>query len=386
MFEENNFTQQNSEQPQHSAVPQSQAQQTDAQSQTEIEAQNQYQSYGGYGQTAQYMSPVIYIPYGFTPETYREKRDIRKIALVVAIPCLLLSLITLVWSFVYLFFTTKFLNLDYNSAIELANNPAVQQILQIILSIFMFLVPFPIAAKLAGYRIDNLIQFSKPKRDTALPFFLFGVGFCSFANIAMSYSSAFFSGIGIEYDVDYGENPSGFFGFLLSFTATAIIPALVEEFACRGIVLGALKKYGQTFAIVASSIVFGIMHGNFDQMPFAVMVGLILGYIYVKTGSIWISIAVHGVNNAVSVIFTYLSNSVSNNLQNLLYIVYLMISMIAALLGIYVLAKRGKENYTLEKSDSAATEKQKYTWFFTSWAIILFVVFNLIESLSYFVI
>ena len=128
------------------------------------------------------------------------------------------------------------------------------------------------------------------------------------------------------------------------------------------------------------------MHGNFDQIPFAVMVGLILGYIYVKTGSIWISIAVHGVNNAVSVIFTYLSNSVSNNMQNLLYIVYLMISMIAALLGIYVLAKRGKENYTLEKSDSAATEKQKYTWFFTSWAIILFVVFNLIESLSYFVI
>ncbi len=367
MFEENNFTQQNEDESQACG-----------QTHTEYEPQPEPQ--------IAYQPPVIYIPYGFTPETYREKRDIRKIALVVGIPCLFLSLITFIWSFVYLFFTTKFLQLDYSSAIKLANNPAVQQILQIILSIFMFLVPFPIAAKLAGYRIDNLIQFAKPKRDTALPFFLFGIGFCSFANIAMSYSSAFFKGFGIEYNVDYGENPSGVWGFLLSFVATAIVPALVEEFACRGIVLGALKKYGETFAIVASSIVFGIMHGNFDQMPFAVMVGLILGYIYVKTGSIWISIAVHCANNAVSVIFTYLSNTIGNNMQNLLYIVYLMISMIAAFLGIYILAKARKDNYDLKKSDSAATEKQKYTWFFTSWAVILFVIFNLIESLSYFVI
>lgn len=325
-------------------------------------------------------------PYNFIPEEYRKKRDIRRLALTVGIPALCLSAIGFLWSFVYLFFTVRVAGMSYTDAIELSQNPAVQQILQIVLSCLMFLVPFTIAAKCAGVRIDNTIQFGKARQGTALPFLLFGIGFCSFANIAMSYSSAIFEGFGIEYNVDFGENPSGIFGFLLTFIATAIVPALVEEFACRGIVLGLLKKYGEGFAIITSSIVFGIMHGNFEQIPFAVMVGLILGYIYVKTGSIWVSVAVHGINNAVSVIFSYLENIMTVNMQNLLYLLYLIVSMLAAIFGVLLLLKNKKENYELEKQEDIITSKQKYTWFFTSWAIILFIVFNLIESLAYFVI
>ena len=323
-------------------------------------------------------------PYGFIPETYRKKRDIRRLALVCGIPCLCLSLIGFLWVYVYLFFTIKIAGMSYTEAVELSQNPAMQQIMQIILSCLMFLLPFTVAAKCAGVRIDNTIQFGKAKRGTGLPFLLFGVGFCSFANIAMSYSSAIFEGFGIDYNVDFGDNPQGIFGFLLTFIATAIVPALVEEFACRGIVLGLLKKYGEGFAIITSSIVFGIMHGNFEQIPFAVMVGLILGYIYVKTGSIWISVAVHGANNAISVIFSYLENVMTVNMQNLLYLVYLIISMMVAVFGILLFAKNSDENYGLEKQEDVITEKQKYTWFFTSWVIILFIVFNFIESLTYF--
>lgn len=325
-------------------------------------------------------------PYDFIPEEYRKKKDIRRLALVVGIPVICLSVIGFVWSFVYLFFTTKIFGMQLDDAIKLSQNPAMQQILQIILSCLMFLVPFTIAAKCVGVRIDQTIKFGKAKRGTGIPFFLFGIGFCSFANIAMNYASSIFSSFGIDYDVDFGDNPQGVFGFLLTFIATAIVPALVEEFACRGIVLGLLKKYGEGFAIIASSIVFGIMHGNFEQIPFAVMVGLILGYIYVKTGSIWISVSVHCVNNAISVIFTYLANVTTVNMQNLLYLVYLVISLIAAILGILLLAKNSDENYSLKKQEDVITEKQKYTWFFTSWAIILFVILNLIESLSYFII
>lgn len=323
-------------------------------------------------------------PYGYIPESYRKKRDIRRLALVIGIPCLCLSAIGFLWTYVYLFFTIGIAGMSYNEAAELSQNPAMQQILQIILSCLMFLVPFTIAAKCAGVRIDNTIQFKMAKKGTGLPFLLFGVGFCSFANIAMNYASSIFQSFGIDYDVDFGENPSGIFGFLLTFIATAIVPALVEEFACRGIVLGLLKKYGEGFAIITSSIVFGIMHGNFEQIPFAVLVGLILGYIYVKTGSIWISVAVHGINNAISVIFSYLENVMTVNMQNLLYMVYLIISMLAAIFGVFLLAKNSDENYSLKKQDDVITTKQKYTWFFTSWAIIVFTVLNLIEALSYF--
>ncbi len=325
-------------------------------------------------------------PYQFIPEIYHKKREIRRLGLTIGIPAIFLSAIGYLWSIAYLFLTTKVAGMTTMEAIELSQNPAVQQILQIILSSFMFLIPFSIAAKCLGVRIDQTVKFGKAREGTFLPFLLFGVGFCSFSNIAMSYADQIFQGFGIDYEVDFGDNPTGIFGFLLSFIATAIVPALVEEFACRGIVLGLLKKYGQGFAIITSSIIFGIMHGNFEQIPFAIFVGLILGYIYVKTGSIWTGVLVHGINNAISVIFTYLQNIMSPNMQNLLYIVYLIISMLAAVIGILLFAKKGEDNYSLEKKEDIITEKDKYIYFFTSWAIITFIVLNFYESLSYFVI
>ncbi|MDO4608582.1 MAG: type II CAAX endopeptidase family protein [Clostridia bacterium] len=318
---------------------------------------------------------------------YFEKKDVRRTALGVGIPCLCLSLIGFVWSIVYIFFTVGVLKIPYNEAIEISQNPAMQQILQIVISLLMFLLPFSIAAKCMGIRIDQTVMFGKAKKGTFLPFLALGIGFCAFSNVAMSQASAIFEALGIDYDVDFGDNAGGIFGFLLTFIATAIVPALVEEFACRGIVLGLLKKHGEGFAIITSSVIFGIMHGNFEQIPFAIMVGLILGYIYVKTGSIWTCVAVHAVNNAVSVVFSYLDSLISTNLQNLLYIIYLAVGMLAAILAVYILAKRDKEDYAVgAPPEKSVSEKQKYTWFFTSWAIILFVVFNLLESLQYFVI
>lgn len=333
-----------------------------------------------------------YVQYSLTPETYSEKKDLRKRALIIGIPSICLFLITFLWSFIYIAVTVNVIGLSYTDAVKLAGNSAFQQIMQIILSILMFLLPFPIAAKCGGYRIDSLISFDKPKKNNFFPLICLGIGFCSFANMAMSYTSQIFEGFGIEYDVNYGENPKGIFGFLLTFIATAIVPALVEEFACRGIVLGLLKKYGEGFAIVASSVVFGVMHGNFEQIPFAITVGLILGYIYVKSGSIWASAVIHCINNTVSVVFTYLSDNVSVATQNLLYLIYLAVSLFVAILGIYIFAKNdtsnsdGKNAFELKKADNVSTAKQKYTWFFTSWAIIVFLAVNLLESLSYFVI
>ncbi len=324
-------------------------------------------------------------PYCHIPETYRKKREIRRTAAVIGIPSLCLCLVGYLWSFVYLFFTVRIAGMTTYDAVKFSQNPAVQQILQIFISCFMFLLPFTIAAKCTGVRIDQTIKFEKPKEKTFLPFLLFGIGFCSFANIALNYASSIFQNFGIEYNVDYGENPSGFFGFLLTLISTAIVPALVEEFACRGIVLGLLKKYGEGFAIITSSIVFGIMHGNFEQIPFAIMVGLILGYIYVKTGSIWTSVIVHCVNNTVSVIFSYLANTMTVNMQNILYLLYIVISLLAAIIGVLLSAENSNENFSLKKQEDIITTKEKYKSFFTSWSIIIFIILNFIESLTYFI-
>ena len=73
-------------------------------------------------------------------------------------------------------------------------------------------------------------------------------------------------------------------------------------------------------------------------------------------------------------------------MQNLMYIVYLIISMMAAVIGILLFAKSGEENYSLKEKEDTVSNKDKYKFFFTSWAIIVFVALNLIEAFSYFII
>lgn len=326
-----------------------------------------------------------FVPYGFTPETYAERKDIRRRAIILGIPAICLFAISYVWSYVYFFVTSNILKIDVGEAYKIAQNPAVQQILQVVLSTLMFTLPFVISVRAAGLRVGELVDFDKPKKDTALPMFLLGVGFCAFANISVSYASGFFRSFGFEYNVDYGDSPKGIFGFILSIIATAAIPALVEEFACRGIMIGLLKKYGQGFAVITSSLLFGVMHGNFDQIPFAVLVGLILGFIYVKTGSVWVCVAVHAANNLVSVIFNYMPSSLSENAKNVIYLVYLAVCMLLAIVGVLMLHRHGKQIYSFENADNHCTQKQKYKWFFTSAVIIVFVVLNIIEACTYFV-
>lgn len=324
-------------------------------------------------------------PYAIIPEEYHKKRNIRRLAAAIGIPALCLSAIGYFWGYAYLFITTKIFGMTRLDAAMLLQNQGMQQVLQIFLSCFMFLVPFTIAAKCIGASIDDTIQFKKAKKGTFLPFVLFGVGFCAFTNIAMSYSSAFFDTfVKQEYNAPRTSTPPGIYGFILSFIATAIVPALVEEFACRGIVLGLLRKHGDSFAIITSAIVFGVMHGNFDQIPFATVVGLILGYIYVKTESIWPCILVHCINNAVSVLMTYSINIIDFDIQNIIYVIYLIAAMLLAIFGVLLFSKKGDGDYALKHEKSIITEKQKYIAFFTSWIIIIFLLSNLYEAVSYF--
>ena len=169
---------------------------------------------------------------------------------------------------------------------------------------------------------------------------------------------------------------------MLSLIATAVVPPLVEEFACRGIILGCLRRFGDGFAVLISAILFGLMHGNFDQMPFAFMVGLALGYIVVKTDSLWIAVAVHAANNLVSVVFEYLLAGLSQNSQNLIYSLYLMAGLILGKIGAVLLSDR--EGFNFKKSDTESSFKQKVKWFFTSPVIIIFAVLCVLESLLYF--
>lgn len=332
--------------------------------------------------------PPIYnfvppIPAGFTEQTYKEKKEIKKAANTVG--AMLLSFFG--FMLIYSLFVGA-LNFAFSSSKNFYNiytDPAVTQVIQIVLSSLLFTLPFIFISKITRHRISSLISTKPPEKGKFLPLFFFGAAFCSFANIAISYAGQIFESFGINYDVDYGENPEGFFGFILCLLSTVAVPALAEEFAFRGVIMGILRRFGEGFAVITSAILFGVIHGNFEQMPFAFLVGLGLGFVAIKSGSIWTAVAIHAYNNFVSLVFTFFLGDISVAIQNIIYTFLLMITLMLGIIMLIVL-RNDNSIYKFEKSETECTEKQKFKWFFLTPTIIIFIIIFVIESLAFFVI
>lgn len=323
------------------------------------------------------------IPNGFTEKNYNERKGIRRLSRLSACAFLSLSLISSVVAYI-VFYSLMAFGFTQERALGVLDDPFFQQYFQITVSSFMFIVPFTFFFKMAGYKLSKIINFNLPKTKAWFPLVLIGIGFCAFANMATGIASSIFESFGINYDVDFGENPQGIFGITLSILATAVVPALVEEFACRGIIMGALRKYGDGFAVLVSAIMFGLIHGNFQQIPFAFMVGLILGYVTVKCNSIWPAVLIHFYNNFSSVIFDYVFQGMAIELQNVIYTIYLIVCLFIGILGVLLL-RNNTEIFKFAPSNTESSEKQKYKWFFLTETTVFAVVVCLVESLQYFV-
>ena len=84
----------------------------------------------------------------------------------------------------------------------------------------------------------------------------------------------------------------------------AIMAPLVEELLFRGAIQGHLLRKGMkpVYAILIASAVFGIVHMNPIQIPFAFAIGLIFGWLYYRTGSVVPGIIGHFINNSIACI------------------------------------------------------------------------------------
>lgn len=85
---------------------------------------------------------------------------------------------------------------------------------------------------------------------------------------------------------------------LFFYSSCVILYPIMEEIVARGVVLnGLLRKYSKKKAIVISAFVFGLAHLNIIQFFNAFMLGLFLGWIYVKTESIILCMVAHCMHN-----------------------------------------------------------------------------------------
>ena len=89
-------------------------------------------------------------------------------------------------------------------------------------------------------------------------------------------------------------------GMWAAFTAIASAP-IFEELLCRWLLFEVLnKRWGVKVSILISAVFFGLLHLDPANAIVAIVAGLILGTLYVRTSSLYATIIIHAINNAIA--------------------------------------------------------------------------------------
>ena len=85
----------------------------------------------------------------------------------------------------------------------------------------------------------------------------------------------------------------------------ACLPGFIEETLYRGIMLSSFRKRSALNGIVISALSFGLMHMNFNQMLYAVYLGIVFALVVEATGSIVSTMILHMLFNAINTSYLY---------------------------------------------------------------------------------
>lgn len=123
---------------------------------------------------------------------------------------------------------------------------------------------------------------------------------------------------------------------------TAILAPIGEELMFRGVILRRLSTVSQRFAIFASALIFGLMHGNLIQMILGFCVGLVFGYTAVKTGSLLLPVAGHIFINMSAVSCSIVKFLTDEDTENTYWLCLLGVFFVIGIITlVIVLARRG---------------------------------------------
>lgn len=97
--------------------------------------------------------------------------------------------------------------------------------------------------------------------------------------------------------------------YILSILIVALLPAVFEEILFRGAIQNLFSRWFKkpVWAIVVTAIIFSAIHGSYLGFLSRFALGFVLGWLFYRTGNIWLNIIGHFLNNAVAITALYFS-------------------------------------------------------------------------------
>lgn len=129
--------------------------------------------------------------------------------------------------------------------------------------------------------------------------------------IVLSLIAKYAPQINLDQPQDVGFEPTGDpFELYLIFVSLVLIPPVLEELVFRGFMFnGMRRRLGNIGAAVLSSLLFAVAHFQLNVGIDTFILGLASAWLFVKTKSIWPSIALHAFKNGVAFVLVFLMPS-----------------------------------------------------------------------------
>jgi membrane protease YdiL (CAAX protease family) len=163
----------------------------------------------------------------------------------------------------------------------------------------------------------------------------------------------------------------------------AVIPAIFEELVFRGAILQCLRRFGESFALLVSALLFAMAHRNLVQGPNAFVLGLVMGFFVLRAGSLMPAMIFHFINNSAAALLGVLFEGMPAERAAAVNYGYLILCLAMGIAGIGVMwFYPGSLSPRLYRGGLSAVKRGAL--FFFAPAVILFAVMTVIATMSWF--
>ena len=246
------------------------------------------------------------------------------------------------------------------------------------MSIFIYFialaVPFGIYALCVKIPPSVAAPLRKSRADLTIGGLFIGLGASVIASYATSYLQEFLWNFGIGLTMPEYDLPETVPGLILFVVSMTIVPAFTEEIIFRGIVMQSLRRFGDLFALVTSALVFGVFHLNLVQMPYAFIMGLFMGYFVMRSGSLWVGILIHLINNSIAAAFEIFTPMMTESQLTMLNVFYDLAAVILAGIAVCLLLVKYRDMFRFVPSQNILSPWERTRAFATSPGLVFAII------------
>ena len=246
------------------------------------------------------------------------------------------------------------------------------------------LLPLLIASLFFG-RAPASVSAPRPLKGRDVFFgILVGMGVFILANYVANFILIFLQSFGVEPPEFPSFMDTSVTSLLCNLFALAVLPAVLEELAFRHTILRLLRPYGDGFAVLISALLFGLVHGNVTQVPFATIGGLALGWLYVKSDNLMLPITVHFANNALATVLEYCDLFLTDKQAMVFHLVVYALIVLIAVISVIILAAKRSELLRANPRRTGLTVGRRVGTMLTSvlfWLMTAMLIYQLVRSL-----